>query len=97
MKKTFIFFVFIVHTCYINAQSDTLFSHNLQQKRKQISMINLIANPEKYFKEIIMVEGFINIEFEGDAIYLHEEDFKKLITKNGFIVYFADNFFLKIN
>ena len=37
-----------------------------------VSLIRLIANPEKYHGKKIQVTGYINLEFEGDAIYLHK-------------------------
>jgi hypothetical protein len=48
-----------------------------------VSMIKLIANPEKYDGKRIQVIGYLNLEFEGDALYLHQTDFLESITKNG--------------
>ncbi|MEQ9231572.1 MAG: hypothetical protein RIF46_12890 [Cyclobacteriaceae bacterium] len=53
-------------------------------------MIKLIVTPEKYHNKEIIVSGFLNLEFEGTAIYLHEEDFKNGLSKNGFWVNFSD-------
>jgi hypothetical protein len=50
---------------------------------EMVSMINLIATPEKYDKKMVILEGFLVLEFEGDAIYLSEEDAKHAISKNG--------------
>jgi hypothetical protein len=55
-----------------------------------ISIVRLIATPEKYHNKQIQVEGYLNLEFEGDAIYLHEEDYKKGLTRNGFWVSFSN-------
>lgn len=48
-----------------------------------VSLIQLIANPEKYDNKIVRLIGYLNLEFEGDAIYLHEEDNKHSITANS--------------
>jgi hypothetical protein len=40
-----------------------------------VSMIDLIANPELFDGKKVMVQGYAHFEFEGDAIYLHKEDF----------------------
>lgn len=48
-----------------------------------VSLIQLIANPEKFHGKYVRVVGFVNLEFEGDAIYLHEDDYKYGLTKNG--------------
>ena len=48
-----------------------------------VSMINLIAAPDKFHNKTVILEGFLVLEFEGDAIYLSEEDAKHAISKNG--------------
>ncbi|NMH26508.1 hypothetical protein [Flavobacterium silvaticum] len=55
-----------------------------------ISMIRLIANPEEYHGKEIRVQGYLNLQFEGDAIYLHEDDYKNAIFKNSFWVEFSN-------
>jgi hypothetical protein len=49
-----------------------------------VSMIRLLANPEKYHGKRVIVEGYMRLEFEGDAIYFHEEDYKKGLSSNSF-------------
>jgi len=41
---------------------------------EQVSIIQLIANPAQYHGKKVIVSGFLNIEFEGTAIYLHRDD-----------------------
>jgi hypothetical protein len=48
-----------------------------------VSLISLISNPERYNGKVVRVKGFDNIEFEGDAIYLHKEDFDLGIDQNS--------------
>lgn len=50
---------------------------------KGVSLIRLIANPEMFDKRLIRVEGYLNIEFEGNALYLHREDYDLGITENS--------------
>jgi hypothetical protein len=50
---------------------------------ESISLISLIAKPEKYNQRKVRVKGFLNLEFEGDAIYLHKLDYELGIEKNG--------------
>ncbi len=54
-----------------------------------VSIVRLIANPEKYHNKKIQVTGYMNLEFEGDAIYLHKEDYEKSLLTNGFWVEFS--------
>lgn len=49
----------------------------------KVSIIQLISNPEKYDGKFIDVTGFIKIEFEGTALYLHQEDYKNHIFNNS--------------
>jgi hypothetical protein len=48
-----------------------------------VSLIQLIANPKDYDGKNVRVIGFVRLEFEGNAIYLHEDDFKHGVMKNG--------------
>ncbi len=48
-----------------------------------LSMIDLIANPELFDGKKVMVRGYVHFEFEGDAIYLHKEDFLYGISRNA--------------
>ena len=58
---------------------------------EKISIINLIANSQKYDKKIVQVVGYLNIEFEGDAIYLQKEDYENGLTKNAISVDLTDS------
>ncbi len=50
----------------------------------EVGMVALLAAPERYQGKFIRTHGFLCIEFEGDAIYLHEEDYQHRLTKNSF-------------
>lgn len=62
---------------------DTIFEDNYEEPAEIISMISLIANPEKYHGKILRVFGYLNLEFEGNAIYLHKEDCEVMNPSNG--------------
>jgi hypothetical protein len=51
-----------------------------------VSIVQLIATPEKFDGKVVQVMGFLRLEFEGDAIYLHEDDYRHAIHKNGLMV-----------
>ncbi len=51
-----------------------------------LSLVNLIATPEKYHGKKVQIIGFLNIEFEGNGIYLHKDDYEHGIYSNGFWV-----------
>ena len=48
-----------------------------------VSMIQLIATPEKYQGKRVRLLAFLRIEFEGNAVYLHKEDYEQAIFRNG--------------
>jgi len=56
-----------------------------QQKAESISVsiVQLLATPEKFHGKLIRVIGFVHIEFESCAIFLHADDFKYHIYKNA--------------
>jgi hypothetical protein len=56
-----------------------------------ISLVRLIATPNDYHNEKIRVEGFLHLEFEENAIYLHKEDYQHGLTTNGFWVSYPDS------
>jgi len=62
-----------------------------------VSIINLIATPEKYHGKKIQIIGYLHLEFEGDAIYLHKEDYSNAITANGLWVNFSEKLTKKKN
>ncbi len=46
-------------------------------------MVELIVNPEKWDGKIVSVTGYMNFQYEGDAIFLHKEDADNWIQING--------------
>jgi hypothetical protein len=50
---------------------------------ESVSMVRVLANPEKFHGKRIRVIGFLRLEFEGNALYLHEEDYRHLLTDNA--------------
>lgn len=53
------------------------------------SLVKLIANPEVYNGKTVQIIGYLNLEFEGNAVYLHREDYENGLTGNGFWVGFS--------
>jgi hypothetical protein len=59
------------------------FSAMAQDAPEWVSLVQLIAAPEKYEGKVVMVTGFARLEFEGNAIYLHKDDYQYGLYKNG--------------
>ena len=49
----------------------------------EVSIIALIASPEKYEGKLVRVIGFVHLRFEANAVYFHDEDFQRAIAKNA--------------
>ena len=56
-----------------------------------VSMIQLLGTPEKFDSKFIRVYGFLRLEFEGKALYLHKEDYSQGLTKNSVWVDVPEN------
>ena len=41
-----------------------------------VSLVQLIASPEKFDGKSVIIEGVINLEFEGNAVYMTKEHWK---------------------
>lgn len=50
------------------------------------SLISMLATPERFHGKTVRVFGYLNLAFEGNAIYLHKEDLEHGLYKNGFWV-----------
>ena len=55
---------------------------------QDVSLINLIATPEKYNSQIVRVSGYLSLDFEGRALYLGEADYDHGIYRNAVWVSF---------
>ena len=53
------------------------------QEPTEVTLVQLIANPEKFDGKLIRVIGFLRLEFEGNVLYLHREDYENAILGNG--------------
>ena len=64
--------------------SIALFSTTLMaEEPTNVTLVQLIANPEKFDGKLVRVIGFLRLEFEGDVLYLHREDYENAILGNG--------------
>jgi len=54
-----------------------------------VTVVQLIATPEKFDGKLIRVIGFLRLEFEGDVLYLHREDYENAILGDGIWVEFT--------
>lgn len=54
-----------------------------------VSIVRLIADPGTFDGKRVLLSGFLHLEFEGNAIYLHRDDWIHGITENALWVSFA--------
>ncbi len=55
-----------------------------------VSLIQLIANPQQFDGKPIRVLAYLHLEYEGDALYLHREDFDKKLWTNAVSISLED-------
>lgn len=82
-----VIFLFISLSSYGQVKpNDTIISKSKaikEQESTRISIIQLIANPEKYHGKRVTAEGYLILEFEGTALYLGREDYEHGLRKNA--------------
>ena len=49
----------------------------------QVSVIDLIARPAEFHGKRVRIIGYARFEFEGNALYLSREDWRRGIDRNG--------------
>lgn len=67
-----LFFVLPKKSRFIDHSSESW----VYDDRPYVSLVSLIADPEKYHGKAVTVSGIVNIGFESDSIYLSECDYK---------------------
>jgi hypothetical protein len=58
-------------------------SNSADMRALNVSLIQLVANPDTYNGKKVRVTGFLRLEEEGNALYLHREDYEMRLMKNG--------------
>jgi hypothetical protein len=53
---------------------------------QDVSVVQLLATPEKFDGKLVRVFGFLRLAFESDALYLHREDDTQDLTRNAMCV-----------
>jgi hypothetical protein len=65
-------------------------------KRYAVSLVQLIANPDQFEGKRVVVGGFLSLEFEGHALYLHQDDFRVSNTSNAVALELPANWFTSV-
>jgi hypothetical protein len=60
-----------------------------------VSIIQLIANPQDFENKKIRIKGYLSFQHEGNAIYLHKEDYENVISQNAIYLYIKENDFVE--
>jgi hypothetical protein len=54
-----------------------------QEHGARLSLVQLIANPERYDGKLVNVTGFLTMNEEGTTLWYHETDFDHALTENA--------------
>jgi len=68
-----------------------LYCQDKPDKIISTSIIKLISNPEEFHNKRIRIIGFLKMEFEGNSIYLHREDYESRNYQNAFWISLTDD------
>ena len=53
------------------------------QEPQRVSIVALIASPHQYSGVRVYATGYLDLSYESNAVYFHEEDFRYGMTKNA--------------
>jgi hypothetical protein len=81
MKKYSYFICFLL--LLLSCKTSSLQEEINNEKPEYVSLIAVIANPEKYHNKKIIVDGYFTLEKEGEAIYVNKTDYENLFYKNA--------------
>jgi hypothetical protein len=48
-----------------------------------VSLVALVATPERFAGRCVRTIGYMHLEFEGNGLYIHRDDYRQDIYKNG--------------
>ncbi len=88
---------FILFVTIILSSLSFLLSQDSDSQCENVSIINLIATPEKYNEKMVCFSGFLHLEFESYGIYLTQNDIQYRMSKNGIFIYGVDESLYKFN
>jgi hypothetical protein len=53
------------------------------EKVQRVSLIQVIANPERFDEQQVLVVGYLELTFEGSEVYVHREDVEHHLLMSG--------------
>ena len=72
---------------FAHAQKSSYVPNGADPGAQRVSIIQLIANPTAFDGKKVRLVGFLSLEFEGSALYLHKEDYDHGITENALSIH----------
>jgi hypothetical protein len=57
---------------------------------QSVAMVSLISDPQRFDGQLIRVIAFLRLDFEGNVLYLHREDYEQAILPNGIWIALTD-------
>src|SRR5262245_35258263 len=60
-----------------------LLAHSDGQPDNGVSFLQLLGSPSTFEGKRVRLIGFAHVEFEGQGLYFHREDFDNGLTKNA--------------
>jgi hypothetical protein len=82
-RRMFLLYFVLLFAILLSWEQNASLAQVQRSEPMDMSIVQLIANPSKYHGKLVRVIGFCRLEFEGNALFLHREDFEQGLTKNG--------------
>ncbi len=60
-----------------------LWGCGMKDSVRQDAIASILADPTRYEGRVVTLRGFVNLERDGDAIYMHVDDYRWGITANA--------------
>ncbi len=84
MKIAACLLLLTIYSCKHKLNNNIIIAdHVALNQGPDVSLVSLIANPDKYNGKKIRVIGYLHLEFEGNGLYLHKDDYDHAISKNS--------------
>ena len=80
--------VILAVSCHGRSQDHTYVGYGtIDRGSVDVSLIQLIANPKEFDGKRVRVKGYLNLQFEGDVLYVNREAYRHEITSDGIWVH----------
>jgi hypothetical protein len=90
-KSILIIFVALIMISIVFVNNFNISYGNVSPEAIEVSITDLIDNPQEYSGKLVRVHGVCRLQFEEDALYSSADDYKNHISANAIWLSLNDN------